>query len=659
MVDFCCGSHTAVKWKQRTVSWSRLANRLMRDYATEETEDEWARLDKEQQTLIKGHLGGWIAGRTTGGHRAVDITSRTALVLDVDNPPPDLLTMVRGLGLECVVHQTHTPGRYRVIWPFAAPIEPRAYPQIARRAMAWLPGCDPVSDQVNRVSFWPTRCADTVWRPHRFRGPLLDPSNLPLEWPSGTSAERRILLGTSASDVVESVRKATKGERNNTLNAAAWTLARSDMFNGLVEDQLVLAAMDAGMAPTEISRTIESGRTAGLQAAIDDIERMFPDDYPAHEITTTAPSEAGAVEKATPRFRVACAADAVIEEPKELWYDLLPLGSLAVVSGMGGIGKSTLDAWLAARASRGEMDGDVKGPIKTLMVMDEDDWNMDTVPRLMAADADLSKVFKLFINKDGFETGIPSFPEDVNLLHRVIRETGVQLVILDVITSMMSANMDPNNQADVRRLLNPLLRTAQQTGATIMCVNHWRKMSGNISHMISGSTAYRDTARCVWAVVQDKDGRRYVKIDKYNRSARAGKTFEFSLGSRKLPGWKRTVGVLENWKESDVDAQDVLEGTAHDVREDGQRLVTWLTSYLQREGPTSIDALLEAGAGAWSDYKLRKALHSMGCISMPAPSTGGPGRPKHLWSLPGTEFTDDQINQVIADIDDEYRELLG
>lgn len=659
-LDFCTGSHTALKWRTYTYPWAKLVRRLMRDWATQETEAEWALLTKEQQTAIKGSLGGWIAGRSLGGHRASDIVNRTALVLDVDNPPRDLMALVEGLGLECVVHQTHTPGRYRVVWPFSEAIEPELYPQLARRAMGWLPGCDLVSDQVARVNFWPTRCSDTIWHPRHFEGPLLNPRKPPLEWPLDAGTERRLLLGSSAAEIVESVRRASKGERNNTLNAAAWSLARSDSLNSVVEDQLVLAAMDAGMGPTEISRTIDSGRKAGVAAAVEDINRMFPDTPETDEDASGRAQKPKVEEKSAPRFRVVSAASTTIEEPRELWYGMLPLGSLAVISGMGGIGKSTLDAWLAARASRGEMDGDVKGPIKTLMVMDEDDWSMDTVPRLMAAEADLSMVFKLFLDKDGFETGVPSFPEDIHLLHRVIRETGVQLVILDVITSMMSAGMDPNNQADVRRLLNPLLQVAQQTGATILCVNHWRKMSGNISHMISGSAAYRDTARCVWAVVQDKDGRRYVKIDKYNRSERAGQTFEFSLASKAIPGWKHTVGVIEDWRESDIDAQDVLDGASNEVRREDRELVAWLSAYLHSEGPSTLTDIKKAATtdGGWSAARVRKALEALQCVSMPGPADG-PGRPAHVWALPGAAFSDDQISRVMEGVDDEYRGLLG
>jgi len=71
-LDFCTGSHTALKWRTYTYPWAKLVRRLMRDWATQETEAEWALLTKEQQTAIKGSLGGWIAGRPLRGHRAAE-----------------------------------------------------------------------------------------------------------------------------------------------------------------------------------------------------------------------------------------------------------------------------------------------------------------------------------------------------------------------------------------------------------------------------------------------------------------------------------------------------------------------------------------------------------------------------------------------------------
>src|SRR5690606_39017018 len=52
-----------------------------------------------------------------------------------------------------------------------------------------------------------------------------------------------------------------------------------------------------------------------------------------------------------------------IETRRQRWLyqDLIPLGASTIVAGRGGIGKSTILAWLAASATRGTLPGDLNG----------------------------------------------------------------------------------------------------------------------------------------------------------------------------------------------------------------------------------------------------------------------------------------------------------
>ena len=77
--------------------------------------------------------------------------------------------------------------------------------------------------------------------------------------------------------------------------------------------------------------------------------------------------------------------------------------------------------------------------------------------------------------------------------------------------------------------------------------------------------------------------------------------------------------------------------------------------------PLSLAMLAGSGA-AYADRedheRARKALEALQCVSMPGPADG-PGRPAHVWALPGAAFSDDQISRVMEGVDDEYRGLLG
>ena len=55
-------------------------------------------------------------------------------------------------------------------------------------------------------------------------------------------------------------------------------------------------------------------------------------------------------------------ASAVRPEPiRWLWKGRVPLGALTVLAGVQGLGKSTFTAWMTARVTRGNLDGDLNG----------------------------------------------------------------------------------------------------------------------------------------------------------------------------------------------------------------------------------------------------------------------------------------------------------
>lgn len=647
------GMHTSANWVSKQVTWPKMAKRLMKDTPTAETMAEWERMSHETQTGIKGQLGGWIGGNTRGGRKAEDVATRSILALDVDDPPADLHARVDALGLECVMHPTHTPGRWRLVFPLESEVDAKTYRSLAEKMMSLIPGCDDHSAKPAGVMFWPTRCADSTARPMRVRsGEFLSPAAIEtavrgLAESNRPPVDAAAWSNLSVKDLCEKVRTAPPGTRNETLNSAVYVAAASGLLDETSEQQFWAAATDAGLGRAEISKTLTSAKNAGEDYLIDSLETAFGTDVPefddGHFDTT---------------YRVEWAAATEIEEPKELWHDLLPLGALTIISGMGGIGKSTLDAWLASMASNGRMEGDVPGKLKVLMVMDEDDWARDTVPRLIAAEANLKNVGKLYIKRPELaEVGVPTFPNDVGLLQRVIQENGFKLVILDVVTSMMAAGMDTNKQADVRLLLNPLLRVAQETECTIIAVNHWRKQGGSISHMISGSTAYRDTARCIWGVMKDPDSnKRFVKIDKYNRSPKQGATFEFELESRAIPGWEKTVGAVTNWRESTTDAQAIMDRAEAPEVFAEQEASEWLTRYLQANGPSKWADIKQIGReDGFAESQLKQARDRLRCVQKHLGKVDGtPGRAATLWALPAYAFdSDDDADHNLDDLDAE------
>ena len=123
------------------------------------------------------------------------------------------------------------------------------------------------------------------------------------------------------------------------------------------------------------------------------------------------------------------------------WRPFLVKGKLNLMTGEEDMGKSTLQAWIAARATRGELRGDYHSrPGNVLFVgADEDDWNEVVVPRLYAADADLDRVFE-------FTGGIFKVVDHIDELEAALTERSYTLVVfeqmMDVLPTMRNAN-DP------------------------------------------------------------------------------------------------------------------------------------------------------------------------------------------------------------------------
>ena len=145
-----------------------------------------------------------------------------------------------------------------------------------------------------------------------------------------------------------------------------------------------------------------------------------------------------------------------------LWDGRSPLRSLSVVAGEKGLGKSILtNARLVAEATRGQLDGELKGqPIDVLVCTAEDDWSSVVKPRLMAHGADLDRVHRVSVVDEACEL-LLTLPDDVPLLeaqigrlarHRACRRDARD----DPIGAFLSQDTDTHRDASVRRTLAPL-----------------------------------------------------------------------------------------------------------------------------------------------------------------------------------------------------------
>ena len=204
-----------------------------------------------------------------------------------------------------------------------------------------------------------------------------------------------------------------------------------------------------------------------------------------------------------------------------LWPGVIPRGMLSLLGGKQGLGKSFLICDLAARVSSGQPmpDGTSHPPGKVLLLAREDDASCVLLPRLRAANADLSRVcWSVFAN-----TATGSSIDLAAHVHLLVEGTATHafdLIVVDTFAAFAPAGTDANAAQDVRLLLDALTRLARQTQAAVMVVAHLRKTGqgdGDPMDAIAGSAQM--TAGVRVATLLDKgvqDGERWFRVVKSN-----------------------------------------------------------------------------------------------------------------------------------------------
>src|SRR5215204_3319704 len=195
-----------------------------------------------------------------------------------------------------------------------------------------------------------------------------------------------------------------------------------------------------------------------------------------------------------------------------LWKDRIAIGKVTVLAGDGGQGKSTILCDLAARTTTGEQWPDGTGgcnPGGVIILAAEDDVEDTLVPRLIAAGADMSRVFNIRSVREPRDGNMArrsfSLQADLAMLEAEISERGdIRFVIIDPVTSYLG-KVDSHKNAEVRTVLEPLGEVAARCRVAMVCNNHFSKGTGNANSRIIGSVAFVNQARAAFIVAPDAE----------------------------------------------------------------------------------------------------------------------------------------------------------
>ena len=269
-----------------------------------------------------------------------------------------------------------------------------------------------------------------------------------------------------------------------------------------------------------------------------------------------------------------------------LWEGYLARGKLHVCAGAPGSGKTTLALRLAAIVTAGGQwpDGS-RCPVGNVIIWSGEDDIQDTLtPRLIAAGADMSRVF--FVGDVRAPNDLRSFDpaKDFPALEKAIADAGgAALVIVDPIVSAVQGDGHKSN--DVRRGLQPLVDLASNMQAALLGISHFSKGTAGREPLerVTGSVAFGAVARVVFVTVKeqadDESGlppRRMFVRAKSNIGLDGG-GFEYALEQDEVGGIPGMFASVVTFGASvDGEARAILAEAEADPEGDG--------GHLQRRG---------------------------------------------------------------------------
>jgi hypothetical protein len=334
-----------------------------------------------------------------------------------------------------------------------------------------------------------------------------------------------------------------------------------------------------------------------------------------------------------------------------LWPGRIPLGTLTILDGDPGLGKSTLLLDLAARLTTATPMPDpqppnpLHPPLSTLhphpvlLLSAEDDPATTLRPRLEAAGAELARCIAIpFQPRDPHEEPF-RIPRDLSDLARLVARSGARLVIVDPLLPFLDPRVSPHSDRSIRNALAPLVVIAERLALAVVLVRHLTKQPARSPlHRGSGSIGLIGLARSGLLVARDPDdpsGARCLLLSTKANLAAPPPTLAYRLAT--APNGASIV----RWDgHSPHTPETALAGLPTDTtRPDALAEAKAILTAILADGPLPADAVRRqaAQAGLGPNLLWRSKL----ALGIRSHKVGGPRHSVQswLWNLPDQATT--------------------
>jgi hypothetical protein len=398
----------------------------------------------------------------------------------------------------------------------------------------------------------------------------------------------------------------------------------------LVQKAVGLARGLPGDRPDELTSHFLAPIAEATGRALDDLRRRVFD----------APGVAG-----SPEGRLCTTSFAEMKMRPVRWLvpDFIPRGSLTVIAGDGGYGKSALTLHLAACLTNAAPCFGLKyepPPVASVLLAGCEDGEEDTVlPRLAAAGAALGLVKSVgdLDQGEGERQPFTLSAAGIAALEATIRERpDTRAVIIDPVSAFVPEAIDDHKDAHARRMLRPLAEMAERTGVAVILIKHLNKSdTGNGGNLVSGSRAYVNAARAAFLVGpdpddEDGDGRvlvfckrnlttrtkglkfRAVALGRQDQDLVLGLPQAAALSAEDKEHLRTQLFRLEWLGETNVTDQDLARARRGKAEDEGRRgrvacCAEWLRGYIGEYAYPDAELLAAAAAAGFTADNLKKA----------------------------------------------------
>lgn len=480
--------------------------------------------------------------------------------------------------------------------------------------------------------------------------------------------ECKYAAGSLADDCADLAAMGPESGRNNELNRIAFKMARF-IGCGWLEQGPVVSALHAAYRANggirdhgqrQFDQTVNGALKNGARVGTPDVD-WHKSPAPHVEVVTSinghtaAPWEppppaeptnghinetaenAGRIVKLTPISTI------IDDLPDWVWNyggkGRIQLGTLTMLAGRPGSGKSTASRWFSSQLTNGTLDGIWKGqPVNVAYLAAEEQIDVLVKPSLRAVGADMSRIYCIGVEMDGNEASLKSIQDEHALIEALVA-ANVRAVVIDPIMATIGSSADIYKNNEVRAHLEPYPRIAKAINGIVLGIAHLNKQAAkDVVAGINGSSAFGEVPRAVFGFAKDDssdEGDRIMSQSK-NSAGAEDLALVYRIKTTTVHTERRgRVGEMAYFDiigDSQVSVEDVMSaeiGQHSKVSE----VKIWLQDTLEIGGPTLRQEVMRAGkAEGYSESSIKRAAAELRVQSYQGAAT--PDKPRRaLWAL--------------------------